>query len=353
MINTLNTHCNKEYVVYSLLGDTELFQGHYGDKYLDSDSILQRLAKDLGFTYDLYTTLLSISLPAATSLVNSMSKQSNHTEITLLVDEEKVLGYSLEAPRTPVLNNEFVDRTLSLVETSDSVEVSEVYYHPEDTISSIIIKKVKPITIEEKYEGKDSKFIDYDIGILLVNDELSTTYSRLVMYIDGHPLYLPASYYNSTISRYKRSTGSSIEALEVLILKIIDDLREDELLNKIQDLHYRYRANKSILATYEEYNTVMKTMSRIPTIIDDKSYMESLVSKCENFERKYVKMDSQKSSYIWRCTATSNTSIYDLISITISILKDMCAPPIEYANIRELLGSYISTDRIATEIAME
>lgn len=350
---SITTKNNKEYAVYDLSNSSVLFQGYYSDEHVVSEDMLRKLSKDLGFSYDLYLTLLKISPDAAASLVSSMSKQSNHTEITLLLGEGEVLGYSLEAPRTPILNNEFIDRTLSIVDTSDSVEVAEVNYHPADSISSVIIKKTSPIVVEEKYEGRDSKIINYNIGILVVNDELTTTYSRLVLYVDGHPLYLPASYYNSTATRYKRSTGSSIEALEVLLLKIIDDLREDELLGKIQDLHYRYRANKNILATYEEFNTVMKTMSKIPTIIDDNSYLESLQSRCENFERKYVKMDSQKSSYIWRCTATSSISIDELLRTTIDTLKEVCAPSIEYANIRELLGTYISTDRIATEIAIE
>lgn len=353
MFNIDSLKSNKRYETYNLTVDSSLFRGYYKDKYLVTGDILRKLSKDLGFSYDLYTTLLGISPEAAHSLVNSMSKQSGHEEITLLLDEEKVLGYSLESPRTPLLNIDFLKRAFSLVEASENVEISETHYLPEDTISTIILKKVTPVIVEERYEGKESKKFEYNIGVLVVNDELSTTYSRLVLYVNDHPLYLPASYYNSTVSRYKRSTGSSSEAFEVLLLKIMEDLRDDELHNKIYDLHYRYRSNKNILATYEEFNNVLKTMRRIPTIIEDNSCLESLLAKYSNFERKYVKMEEQKSSYIWRCTAIGGTTIDSLINITTGILNDLLAPSSEYMRIRELLGEYLSTGRIATEIAVE
>jgi len=349
----MDTSTNKSYAVYDLVSDASIFRGYYQEKYAVSTDILRKLSKDLGFSYDLYLTMLNIAPSAADSLVASMSQQSNHKEITLLLGKDSVLGYSLESPRTPLLNSDFLKRVSSIVEASSEVQVAEKNYHPEDTTASVIIKKVAPIIIEEKYEGKPSKSFEYNIGILVVNDELSTTYSRLVLYIDNQPLYLPASYYSATSSRFKRSTSDAAEALEVLVLKIIEDLRENEMYNKIYDFHYRYRANKYVLSTYEEYNNVLKTMRRIPTVIEDNSCLEKLVSKYENFERKYIKIDEQKSSYIWRCTAVEGTSIDELIRMTITILNELCAPAVEYAAIRELLGEYLSTSRIATEIATD
>lgn len=345
---------NKRYEKYNISEDISIFDGTL--KYMIDISLVERLAKDLGFSYSLYSTLVDINKESAKAMIRHMSLQSKHTEIHLLVDEESnaVVDYSLDSDRTPLLNSDFINRVQSLVATSDAIRLSEVYYSKEDKVASVIIRKVSPILIEEKYEGKESNFIDYDIGVLLVNDESNTTYSRLVLYVDGrHPIYLPASYYNSTASRYRRSTNNSAEALEVLVLKIIEDLREDELKNKIYELHYQYRTNKSILASYEEYNTLLRTMRKIPAIIDDNSFLDTLTEKYENFEKKYTHVDSQKSSYIWRCTALGDTTIGNLVSITSQILSDLYAPPVECFTIRELLGSYISTNRIAEEIAKE
>lgn len=354
MISMNSVESNKRYEVCNLTQDSSLFDGYYKDEYPVKDDILRKLSKDLGFSYDLYKTMRSISPAAASSLVASMSQQSQHTEITLLLDEEQVVGYSLEAPRTPLLNSEFLKRAKSLLESSSEVAVAEVHYHKDDTISSVLVKRTQPITLEKKYsDSKPPKTFQYDIGVLLVNEELSTAYSRLVVYINGHPVYLPASYYNSTITRFKRSTGSSSEAFEVLLLKVIEDLRDNELYNKIDEFHNRYRANKDILVTYEEFQSLIKNLRRIPTVIEDNSCLERLQQKYEDFEKKYSRIDEQKSSYIWRCTAIVNTNIDDLIRITTGVLNELCAPPIEYYAIRELLGSYISTNRIATEIAME
>lgn len=346
---------NKRYVVCDLSEDTSLFSKGYYEEYEVDVDILSKLSKSLGFSYDLYTALFRVDKDSADLMIKSMMAQNNIDKIVLLLDEENmtVINYSLDSERVPVLNKEFINRVKSLSETCDELELSEIYYHKDDTLSSVIMKKKSPIVIEEKYEGKESKFTEYQIGILLVNDEINSVYSRLVLYVEGQPLYLPASYYNATNTRFKRSTSSSEEALELLVLKIIDDLRDDNLKNKMQDFHYRYRVNMQVLASYEEYNSVLRTMRRIPTIIEDNSFLESLLAKYESFERKYSHLEDKKSSYVWRCTAISDITVGALVSITASILSELNAPAMEYFAIRDLLGSYVSTNRIAEEIAKE
>jgi hypothetical protein len=345
---------NKSYEICNLSEDTSIFEGYYKDYIVDTE-LLVRLSKNLGFSYDLYNALSKVDNYSADIMIKSMIQKNNIKGIVLLLDKEekKIIDYSIDSDRLPIMNKDFVSKVLSLSETCSEISLSEIYYSREDTISSIILKKNSPIVIEEKYEGKESKFTEYPIGILLVNDEINSVYSRLVLYVEGQPLYLPASYYNATNTRFRRSTSSSMEALEVLILKIFDDLREDSLNYKMQDFHYRYRSNMHILASYEEYNSVLRTMRKIPTIIEDNSFLDFLSSKYENFEKKYSHLEDKKSSYVWRCTAISDITVGALVSITSSILSDLNAPPIEYFAIRDLLGSYISTNRIAEEIAKE
>lgn len=345
---------NKRYEKVDLTTDSSVFSGYVGD-YSVCPDVYRKLSRELGFSYELYSTLSNIDTKSSDALVSSMSTQSNHEEVVLLFndDTKEVINFSLDADRTPVLNSEFINRAYSMSETCDEVSISEVYYHKDSTVASVIFKKKSPIIVEEQYENQPSKFIEYDIGLLIMNDESTTTSSRLVLYSDGQPLYLPATYYNVTASRYKRSTSNSAEALEVLLLRAIDDLREDAMKPKIYEVHYQYRSNKNILASYEEYNTILRTMRKVPTIIEDPSVLELLLSKYETFEAKYAGVDDQKSSYIWRCTALGDTTLGSLLAITTKIMKDVSAPPIEYYGIRELLGSYISTNRIAEEIAKE
>ena len=342
---------SKRYEKYNLVESSEIFNEYYGNLIVPIH-LRVKLAKDLGFSYDLYNKLASISPEAATQMVATMSSSKQET-ITLLIDDANhiVLGYSLDTERTPILNADFIKRVKSLVDSCDAITCSEVYCMPDESTASVIIKKKDPIVVEEKFENKASNFINYSIGVLLMNDEMSSAYSRLVLYVGDQPLYLPASYYNTTTSRYKRSTATSEEALEVLVLKIIDDLRDDAMQYKLVDFHYRYRANKKIAASYEEYNSVLRTMRKIPSIIEDNSCLEGLLSKYENFERKYTLLEDKKSSYLWRCTALGDTTVGDLVSLTADILTELGAPAMEYYPIRDLLGSYISTSRIAEEIA--
>lgn len=346
---------NKRYEVCNVCDSPDIFKGYFGDYEIDS-AILKRLSKELGFPYDLYVTLSAIDTEATDVLVKSMSRQSKHEEVLFLLDDElmEVVDYTVETDRNPVLNSEFVSTVKRLAETCQDVQVAEVYHLKDDKVSSIILKRSTPIVIEEKHKTRESDFVDYTVGILLSNDETGTTSSRLVLYSpNGQPMYLPASLYSTSTTRYKRSTSSSIEALEVLTLKVIDDMRGEYLQSKIYDLHFKYRYNKNIIATYEEYNELLRIMRKVPTIIEDNSYLSTLLSVYEDFEKRYVHLEDQKSSYIWRCTALGDITIDRLINTVCDILEKVSAPPIEYTDIRDRLGSYISTSRIADDIAKD
>ena len=343
---------NKTYQTYSIVNNPDIFRGYVGNAELSED-ILNRLAKDIGISMDLYQTLDVVNPAAADDLVRSMSLKSKVSEVALLVDGNDVLGYSLETNRPPILNDDFIKRVNSLIESSSAVVVDEQYYTPNETVASVLVKKVDPINVAVGHNGGTSEVIPYQIGVLIVNEELSCAYSRLVIYIEDQPIYLPASYYNITTNRFNRSTNNSSEALEVLTLRVIDDLRDEDLLYKITDFHTRFNINKNIIASYEEYNTLLRTMMRIPTVVDDRGVLESLSSKFEIFERMYANLDDQKSSYIWRCTAMGDTTIGSLVHLATSILKNLGAPALELFVIRELLGTYLSTHRIAEEIAKE
>lgn len=340
---------NKSYITCSITENPDIFSGYYKD-YSINDTILSRLARDLGFYIDMYSTLSAIDSSAADKLVLAASNKSKHTEISLLVnlDTHEVLGYSLDPNRLPLLNTDFMKRVSSLSETSQGLSTTEAYLASDDTKSSIILKKVSPITVD-----LGSSKSEYQIGVLVVNDELDSAYCRLVVFIENQPIYLPAAYYNSSTNRYRKSTGDTAEALEVMILRVIDDLRGEDLVYKMTEFHMKYRVNKDVLTSYEEYNTLLRTMMKIPTIIDDRSELAPLQSQYDEFENSYSHIDDQKSSYIWRCTAIGDLSIGQLVHITSTILNNLGAPAMEYYSVRELLGNYLCTNRIVAEIAKE
>ena len=317
-----------------------------------SEDIMKKLSRELGFSYDLYLNLAAVNHEAALTLLKSIIKQS---DILLLVDcdTDVVYGYTLETERKPILNSQFMSTVRSLLETTDQLIISEPDYSEESTISSVILRKKEPIQIEEKYENKESNFIPYDVGVLLSNDELGVASCRLVLYVEKQPLYLPTSLYNSSTSRYKRATSNSLDALEVLILKIIEDFQGDFINNRIRDLHYRYRYNKHIVVSYEEYNTLLRTLRKMPTIIEDDSPLDPIISIYHKFESIYNNLTDKRTSYIWRCTALGAFTIEELVTGTCRILSDLYAPVSEYYDIRELLGSYISGTRIAEDIAFK
>lgn len=349
----LHIENNKSYV-RNPLPDSTLFR--IAEQTSENEiSLLKQLSKDLGFSYELYCEIAILSTETADKFLTNVCRAKKVEEVVFLVDKNtQKLGYTLDTSRLPILNYEFLARVISLSETCSDIELKSISYNPDSSISSVIVKRKTPISIEEKFLNKDSEYTEYEVGILLTNDELSGTSARLVIYINGQPLYLPSSYYTSSTARYKKSTSDSVEALEVLMLRVIDDLRDDNLVERIQNLHYRYLENQKVSATYEEYRAVLRTLRRIPEIIENNELLAPLVSPYDtNFEEKYSGIEDQQSSYVWRCTALSDLTIANLLDITTTILNNLVEDSSDYTTIRELLGSYISTPRIVREIAKE
>lgn len=347
----LNLEDNKVWSECNLLEHPQMFREEQLDGASIEVKVLENLSKDLGLSYNLYSSICSLDEQLADRLVSTMVLKTGHSSVSFLRDVEsnKILGYTLDSSRTPISNYEFLYRLNSQVEaSSDVVSIEEYYISEEDNISTVLISRNDPIEIKSAHsEGK------YKVGVLFVNDEFSNTYCRLVVYIGGQPLYLPASYYNTSSSRYRRTTSDSKESLDVMILKVIDDLRSDVLYNKIYDMHFRYRANKELVASYEEYSELLNNFLRIPTVVEDRGLADPIILRRGDFEEKYDSLDEHTSSYLWRCTATSENTIGSLLELTTSLLNDIKAPNIEYFRIREILGSYVGTQRVASEIAKE
>lgn len=314
--------------------------------------ILKKLSKSLGFSYDMFLSLASVDLNLASELIARTANDKSLEEITVLLDTEEnlVTDYSGDKNRSLVLNSDFIKTVERIVSTSDEVKISSEYYDKKSTTSSIIVKKVAPVTVEETTLTMVTP-VNYSVGVLLVNEESNGSYTRLVIYVDDQPLYLPASFYNSTAARFNRSTSSPLGALEVLALKVVEDLRDDSLVGRIKDLHYRYRYNKGLSLSYEEYNSLLKTIRKIPTVIDNEISLDSLTREYYGFENKYINMEEQKVSYLWRCTAVSSLTLESMLSKVVDLLNSLYAPLPEYYKVRELLGSYISTNRMVSEIA--
>lgn len=343
----------KYYIDISLQEHPEIFRGYYENMALNTDT-LEKLSKDIGIKYEFYDAVNILNPGAADSLVLSMSKKFKIDNICFLIEDDSIIGYSIEESKYHILNEDFMNRVSSLVEFEKDYEIVEQYYTSQDSLASILIKRKTPFNVEITKISGELVSHPYEIGVLIVNDELNNTYCRLVVFIEGKPVYLPASFYNATNTRFRRSTQNATEALEVLVLKVKEDLMSDVFRDKMQDIHRRYNISKSLLISFEEYTSLLRCMKKIPTIIDeDYASLSELLADYETFEKRYAHIEEQKSSYIWRCTAKSEYTVGSIIISALNILAEVKAPVLEYMSIRELLGSYMSTPRIIEEIAQE
>lgn len=346
---------NKSYQKFSLKDSKHVFNG-YIDDYEIPESVLVRLSKDLGLPLSLCTTLSDIGYEhSIDDLIHTQSVKKKMPEITILKDDmtKKILGYTYNPERPPVLNEDFIHRYESTLEMSKDIFTEvERYYLENDTKSTVLIKKVDPLTVRVGHSDGSIDEYSYEIGVYIINDELDTTYCRLAVFLDGNPIYLPATMYNLTASRYNKSTDSSKDALEVLLLRLQDDLRGEELLGKLTDFHTKYVWNTALQVSYEEYKRISTQVLKIPTTEGNKSYLESLSLTYEDFENRYSNIEERGSAYIWRCTAfIENGTIGALVYSILELLKSLGAPSDEYESIRYTLGEILSNKCIASEIA--
>lgn len=344
---------SKQYVRTEAL---DLASEYQLDKYLIPKSMLEMYAKDVGLSIHLYKMIHTANPEAANSIYEACRKAKGIEFTDLLVDESGgVYGYlnNVEESRLPILNLLFNNYVISSV--SDYLDVVENYYLDPETKSYVLLKrrtplKIVPRSVEGTHSVEGTEEFEYSIGVLVTNDELYNVSCRLVLFIDDQPVYLPASQYSVTNTRYNKTTENSYEALQVVMLRVIEDLTTENLSSKLVQMHYMLEKAKSTEVTYEEYNTVLRELSKLViTAGAAEEDIAAVSSMIDDFEQDYPYIEEKRSSYIWRCSALSDKDMYQLVTATLQVLRKFHFSDVQ--DIRNLLGTYITTNRIATELA--
>lgn len=343
----------KEVDVSNLKFDGEFLTIHdehdLGDIYI-TDLMKDSLCKFVGLSSSinkgLYSTDKELWYKVLTKLYNYYSKSS----IILLVSEDSedhryyVKGLC-NSTRELLTNVSFINSIIKYYNQYDNITITDIGY-TRDLVNSHVV-----VTCDTVHKDVNDK--EFTIGVVFRNDELNGTYCRMVInYSDGIMYYLPPKYYNVTTSRYMKTTADSKEALEIVMLRVFEDLTSDVFESRLGELMNLIGSSKYKFISRMEYERTKSLLSNVSSSSDisDEEYNDILedLSSIDDFETIY---GSIENDYLWKCTAIGGTSLYDLLELVGSISKDHQFYPEDNNLLREFMGEYLTIPRVCQLLA--
>lgn len=349
-INNLNLESSKKsYISVMLEEHPEIFSGCLyidGNCYELSSEVVESICKQSGVPATMNHVLKNSNHEL---WVNSVTSMYNHyykgVNLNFLCEEFRIQNVSFKKT-PPLLNTEFLKSLIRQVDTySDILEIDSFCYDENSTTSEMII-----------FHREDHEYRDrvYKLGVVLSNDELNAVTCNLAVRYEDKLFYLPSKYYNLSSSRYSRSASNSQESLDLLFLRVLSDISSESWFSIIPTVDMNLQMCKKIPATYEEYRRVfrvLKSSALASNIEDTEDVLGLLEDTFSDFESNYPSLEDKKGSYIWRCSALSENSIYDLIELFHKIPKDHIFYPETLREVRVGLGELIMLNKLSTELA--
>lgn len=344
---------NKIFLDIKLSEHREFFKGDLfinNTQYIVSEDVIDLVRKLSGVSSSMSKILRTTSESSWIDTIILMYKYYYPEErIYLLVDNNNLVLDATAKSVKPLLNSEFFQETYRFFsDYEDLINIFEFNYSASSTTSEILIFQKNSYKLESG---------EYKVGILLTNDELSKVTCTLAIDYEGIIFYLPKKYYNLSSTRYNKTSQDSIEAYKLLLLRILEDMsREGQWDSILGEIHNHIMSCKSLPITYEEYRRATRLLARATAVseMDNEEYdaMTSyLEDEISDFEKNYPAMQDKKGSYIWRCSAVSDSSVYYLICALQTIYDSYAFYPEVSSDIRRTLGEFLVLGKLSTELA--
>ena len=346
---------NKFYASVNLLEHKEVLSSnsllYEGNHYEVPMPIVETICKNSGIPATLMNILKRNNPELLISNILSGCDYYYKGNLNFLIENDRVLSVSFNK-NTPLLNKKFISIMESTLEDySDIVSISSLSYDVNSLESSITIYPT---------EGFVYNNTSYNLGVVFENDELDTISCKLLSKLGDIEFYLPSKYFNLSASRYMRTSKDMEEALRQLIIRVLESIQDrDRWFSLILEVDICIRNCKKIKVTYEEYKNVIKLLNKISSDsdINEDEYEDiknSLDSEFLNdFVSNYPAIDEKKNSYIWRCSALSELSIYDLVMFVNDWKNSKVFYPSCDKDIMRLIGDFIMLERVSMNLAVK
>lgn len=340
-VDVSDLHIDDEYL--------SIYNSNYGDIYI-TDSMKDSLCKYVGLSSSINKGLYDTDKDLWYQVVTKLYKYYSKSTVMLLVSSSDDGKYYVKgicnSPRELLINSEFINKVINYFEDSCDIDIADIGYTNGLTTSHIIVE------FNKLYDDPSTNKL-FKFGVVFRNDELNGTYCRLVMsYTDGTIYYLPSKYYNTTISRYFKNTVDSKEALEMVMLKVMEDLTSGSFEDKVDLLRSLLISSKDKCLSRMEFERVKALLSNVCSTseISDEEYSDVL-KELDNFDDYEDLYGSIENDYLWKCTAIGGTTLFDIMKVVSSISKNHQFYPEDENLIREFLGEYLTVPRVCQVLA--
>lgn len=351
-INKNDLKDNKRYLKVSLIEHSEILNGVLsieGDQlYEISEDVIDNICKQSGISNSINKILrMKGSDTWKNTVVSLYQHYYPEGTLTFLLDDNIIDHVSFKSYQ-PMLNKEFLEKTSKFfADYEDVVDIEQYDYDEHNTVSDVLIFH------KERYEYNNES---YRFGILISNDELTSVSCTYAVEYKGIIFYLPSKFCGLSSARYLRTSSNSIEAYELLLLRIVSEMSSDKWFYLIPEISSNISNCKGILLTYEEYRKALRLLTRTAILSDMtegdiKSITEEFEEAYQDFDHNYPSLEDKKNCYIWRCSAVGEATIYTLIESIQRVASDFQYYPESQKDIRQTIGDFIMLNKISTELA--
>lgn len=341
-VDVSDLHIGEEYL--SIKG-----QDNYGEIYI-TESMKDSLCKYVGLTSSINRSLYSTDKDLWYKVLTKLYKYYSKSTVMMLVSESDdgrcfVKGIC-NSDRELLINHEFINDVIRYYDQYDEISIVDIGYDKNSMLSHVVL-------VSDKSYTDPVRLIGFKFGVVFRNDELNSTYCRMVIYYDdGTMYYLPSKYYNITTSRYFKTTVNAKEALEMVMIRVLEDLTSNTFEDKLATILKLMVDSGNKYISRMEYERVKSLISNAcsGSDISDEEYSDIIeeLNKFDDFEDLYGEIGND---YLWKCTAIGGTTLLDIIKVVCSISKDHQFYPESENIIREFLGEYLTTPRVCQLLA--
>lgn len=267
-----------------------------------------------------------------------IAQRENISQIHLLSDEKTIIDI-LPNPNSPTIHDVFfktVERELE-----DYFDILEVSIDP-----------LSPNVVYVVALEKSKRDGDFKLGYLIINDEVYGASGRIIVLYKNTFVVLPAKHGTYSSGRYLKTSDSSVQALEMMLLRMREESLGDRFSDTIGLCHIVFSDDTKI--TCEEYNRIVNNAfislaSR--GMAGDIDFSE--LSLTDQMVEKYGEVvESLIGKYLWRCTAVSDYTLTDVLSKLSDALKEISNELYIDPSLMTELGNTIFSERLLKEIAL-
>lgn len=319
--------------------------GSYEDIEL-TNTVKESICRMVGVSPSLSNSLYDIDKELWSTVLTRLYSYHNKDNLVILVSELEDGKYKTKGlcntSRETIPSFRFINKVLNYFNDNQSITVSDITFSNDSNLANVIL------LLNEDFISFNNE--SYKLGFVIYNDEFYNSYCRSVLYKDSLYYYLPSKCYNLSSSRYDRVTETAEESLDIMLLRISDDIDTKVLDNLVESVNYKIDSLSKLQYSYQEYTDLCTIIVNACTksCVGNINDVTDLLDSINDFITLYGEL---KNEYLWKCTAFSNNTFSKFLNILTYVETSCAILPEDITPVREYLGQLLWFSKMKEVVA--